>query len=132
MWSLDTAFLSAEGLFNGRTMTQNFAENAVADIPLWTDEHGVIRIGDSGVPLESVIVLFRDGATAEEIAQAFTSLDRADLHYVLGYSLRHSSEVDSYLNSRAAEEARVRAEVESRFDTSDLKARILQRRQAGQ
>ena len=111
-------------------MTRTFAENAVADIPLSVDEDGVIRIGDSGVPLESVIVLFRDGATAEDIAEAFTSLDSADLHYVLGYSLPHRSEIDAYLSSRAAEQARIREEVESRFDVSDLKARIERRRQA--
>jgi uncharacterized protein (DUF433 family) len=114
------------------TIAQTFAQNAVADIRLSVDEYGVIRIGDSGVPLESVIVLFREGGTAEEIAEAFTSLDPADLHLVLGYSLRHPSEVDAYLNSRAAEEVRIRAEVEGRFDMSALKARILQRRQAAQ
>ncbi len=112
------------------TTTPTFVDNAVADIPLSVDEFGVIRIGDSGVPLESVMTLYRDGATAEEIADSFTSLDQADLHYVLGFALRHRSQIDAYLSNRAVAEAKIRQQVESQFDVTQLKARVQQRRQA--
>ncbi|MGE0376647.1 MAG: DUF433 domain-containing protein [Planctomycetaceae bacterium] len=113
-------------------MALKFASNAVAEIPLSTDEHGVIRVGNSRVPLESVISYYREGATAEEIAEAFPALDCADLHYVLGYSLRHRTEVDAYMSVRAQDEARIRDEMDRTFDLAELKARIERRRQAAE
>jgi len=38
--------------------------------------------------------------------------------------------MDAYLSSRAAEEARLREEIERRFDVSALKSRVERQRQA--
>ncbi|MCA9077905.1 MAG: hypothetical protein KDA93_22950 [Planctomycetaceae bacterium] len=110
-------------------MTLGFADNAVTDTPLSVDEHGVIRIGQTGVLLESVVMFYRESATAEQIVQAFPALDPAEIHYVLGYSLQYRDQIDDYLASRAADEARVRSEVEGRFDVSALKARVQRERE---
>ncbi len=53
-------------------------------IPLTVDDDGVIRVGRTHVTLDTVITAFLDGATAEEIAQQYPSLDLADVYSVIG------------------------------------------------
>jgi uncharacterized protein (DUF433 family) len=72
-------------------------------VPLETDAHGVVRVGGSRVPLDSVIAAFGAGATPEDIVQSYDSLSLADVYAVIAYSLRHQTEVDEYL-SRSREE----------------------------
>lgn len=111
-------------------MSSTFADNPIADIPLRVDEQGVIRIGHTGVQLESVLARHRDGASLSELLASFPSLDAADLHLVLGYALRHPTEMDDYLKDRAEDEARIRQDIESQFDASHLKERIQQQRRS--
>src|SRR6266542_4797078 len=66
-------------------------------LPLRQDEHGSIRVGNTRVLLEFVIRAHQGGATAEEIAKRFETLDIADVHAVLAYYLRHRGEVDEYM-----------------------------------
>lgn len=42
-------------------------------LPLETDADGVVRVGDTRVTLDTIIMAFTDGATAEEIAQQYPS-----------------------------------------------------------
>lgn len=44
-------------------------------VPLTIGEDGVIRIGKTRVTLDTVVYAFQDGATAEEIASQYPSLD---------------------------------------------------------
>jgi uncharacterized protein (DUF433 family) len=74
-------------------------------LPLQQDEHGSIRVGNTRVTLELVIRAHQGGATAEEIARRFDTLDIADVHAVIAYFLRHRSEVEEYLARREAEAA---------------------------
>ena len=69
-------------------------------IPLTVDAHGALRIGNTRVTLETVLAAFADGATAEEIVQQYPSLHLADVYSVIGYYLRHTSEIDAYLQQR--------------------------------
>jgi uncharacterized protein (DUF433 family) len=57
-------------------MTQAFEAKAP---PLVADDDGVIRVAGTRVQLETVVIAFDAGATAEEIAQQYTSLDLADV-----------------------------------------------------
>jgi uncharacterized protein (DUF433 family) len=75
-------------------------------IPFQVDADGVARVGGTRVTLDTVIVAFLHGATAEEIAQQYPSLNLADIYCLIGYYLRRPSEVESYLRKR-----RVQAEV---------------------
>ena len=43
-------------------------------VPLETSEDGVIRVAGTRVTLQTVVIAFRQGATAEEIAQQYSSL----------------------------------------------------------
>jgi len=62
-------------------------------IPLSKDANGVYRIGGTRVTLDLVVRAFNRGATPEEIAQDFPSLRLPDIYQVIGYYLKHGSEL---------------------------------------
>src|SRR5215471_11799213 len=94
-------------------------------IPLTTDVHGVLRIGNTRVTLDTVLAAFADGATAEEIVQQYPSLQLADVYSVIGYYLRHTTEVDMYLQQRHQQRKTVRQQNEARFDPHGVRERLL-------
>ena len=97
-------------------------------IPLTADAHGVLRIGNTRVTLDTVLAAFADGATAEEIVKQYSSLHLADVYSVLGYYLRHTAEVDVYLQQRHQQRETVRQQNETRFDPHGVRERLLARR----
>jgi uncharacterized protein (DUF433 family) len=97
-------------------------------VPLAADRDGVIRVAGTRVTLETVARAFEQGATAEEIVQQFPSLPLADVYSVLGYLLRHQTEVAAYVGQCAARRSAVRQENERRFDPQGVRARLLARR----
>jgi len=97
-------------------------------IPLTADTHGVLRVGNTRVTLDTVLAAFADGATAEEIVQQYPSLHLADVYSVIGYYLRHASEVDSYLQQRREQREAIRQQNEARFDPHGVRDRLLARR----
>lgn len=100
-------------------------------IPLRTDSTGVIRVGGTRITLDTVVEAFCDGATAEEIVQQYPSLNLADVYHVIGYYLRRTTEVETYLQSRKAGAAALRKQNEARFDPQGVRARLLARRPGG-
>ena len=60
-----------------------------AAVPLSIDQAGVMRVGDTRVSLDSVIYAFNEGATPEEIAQQYTTLNLADVNAVISYYLQN-------------------------------------------
>jgi uncharacterized protein (DUF433 family) len=99
--------------------------------PLRTDEHGVIRVADTKVSLESVVLAFDRGASAEEIVESFPTLDLGAVYGTLAYVLADRSAVDAYLATRRDCLEELRADAERRFPARDLRARLLSRRQGG-
>lgn len=96
-------------------------------VPLTMDDNGVIRIGKTRVTLESVILSFRDGTTAEEITQQYPSLDLADVYSVITYYLRNRADVDVYLQQRSRKAKQIQKKNESQFDPVGIRARLLAR-----
>ena len=96
-------------------------------VPLTTDSDGVIRVGKTRVTLDTVITVFLDGATAEEISYQFPSLELADVYSVIGYYLRRRDEIDAYLCQRRELAEQVQKQNESRFDPSGVRERLLAR-----
>lgn len=88
-------------------------------VPLATGADGVARVGATRVTLDTVVAAILEGATAEEIAQQYPTLRLADVYSVIGY----------YLREREGEAARLREEVEARFDPTGVRARLLFRRE---
>ena len=68
--------------------------------------------------------------TAEEIVQQYPSVSLADVYQVIGYYLRHSSELDSYLTSRRQDLQEMRKTNESQWPPDGIRDRLLARRQA--
>jgi uncharacterized protein (DUF433 family) len=101
---------------------------ATEPVPLHADDEGVLRVGKTRVTLDSVVSAFQEGATAEEIAQQYPSLELADIYSVIGYYLRRRAEIDSYLEARRERAADVRQENESRHDPAGVRERLLARR----
>lgn len=97
-------------------------------IPLLADQDGVVRVGDTRVTLDAVVAAFREGATAEEIAQQYPSLRLADVYAVIGYYLRHQTEVEAYLQQQQRRAADARQTNEARFDPAGVRERLLARR----
>jgi uncharacterized protein (DUF433 family) len=97
-------------------------------IPVRSDEHGTLRVGDSRVTLDVVIHEYEDGADPEGIVHAYPALRLADAYAAIAYYLRHKDEVSEYLRQREAEAAELRREIEAAQGPSDLRARLLARR----
>jgi uncharacterized protein (DUF433 family) len=112
------------------TQTANLLAT-VETIPLQMDADGVLRIGNTRVPLDTVIAGFMEGATAEELAQQYPSVQLADIYYVIGYYLRRRSEVEVYLEQRRHQAQQVRQQNESHFDPAGVRERLLARQATG-
>lgn len=100
-------------------------------VPLWQDGDGVIRVGRTRVTVDSVVDAFNDGATAEEIAQQYPSLELADVYAVIGFYLRHRTAVDVYRSDRLSLAEETRHLNEARFDPSGIRSRLLARKAGG-
>jgi len=101
---------------------------ATEPIPLRMDSDGVVRVGKTRVTLDTVVAAFVEGATTEEVAQQYPSLNLADIYSVIGYYLRRRSEGEAYLRQRRQQANQVRKENESRFDPHGVRDRLLARR----
>lgn len=99
-------------------------------VPLSTDAEGVVRIGGTRVTLDTLVAAFREGATAETIAEQYSSLPLDQIYTVIGYYIRHQKEVNAYLERRRQEAEQVRQENERRFSPLGIRDRLLARRSA--
>lgn len=104
------------------------ATNALERVPIQTDANGVVRVAGTRVTLDTIVGAFETGATAEEIAQQYSSVPLVDVYSVITYYLRHRPEVEAYLKERDEQAELVRAEVERRFPSAGLRERLLARR----
>ena len=98
-------------------------------IPLTPDEHGVLRVTGTRVPLDTIVTAFEQGSTPEQIVQSYDTLKLDDVYAVITYYLRHRDAVRAYLEERQATKEAVRREVQAKFPTDGLRERLLQRRE---
>ena len=96
------------------------------DVPLKTDQHGKIRVGNTRVLLELVIHAFNQGETAEEIVDSYSSVQLSDVYGVIAYYLTHRAEVDAYMKQADEAAERIQCEVEANYspETQALRARL--------
>jgi uncharacterized protein (DUF433 family) len=76
------------------------------------DEHGVYRIGNTRVMLDSVVAGFHQGHSAETIRQQYPALTLEEVYGSIAYYLAHSEEVEAYLKRQDSvwEQGRSRSE----------------------
>jgi uncharacterized protein (DUF433 family) len=96
-------------------------------VPLQAGVDGAVRVGNTRVTLDTLVLAFKEGATAEEIAQQYPSVALADVYHTIGYYLSRTAEIEAYLQRRHAEAERVRRQNEPRFDPSGIRDRLLAR-----
>ena len=101
---------------------------AIATVPLTADEAGVLRVAGTRVPLDTVIYAFNEGATPEEIAQNFPTLDLASIYAIVGYYLQNRPEVERYLEQRKVQREKVKKELQARFNPHGIRERLLARK----
>ena len=99
-------------------------------VPLRLDQDGVIRVGGTRVTLHTIVTAFHQGLGAEEIADRYPSLTLADVYSVIGYYLRHRAALDAYLDQQRSEADQVRTENQRRWPPTELRAKLLARRQS--
>jgi uncharacterized protein (DUF433 family) len=100
-------------------------------IPLHEDATGTIRVENTRVTLDSIIYGFREGASAEEIAERFPAISLNAVYAAITFYLQNRSEADAYLSRREAQAEQVRSTIESRPDAKAFRERLLARRSHG-
>jgi len=102
-----------------------------AVVPLFTEPDNTIRVSGTRVLLDTIVIAFQEGATAEEIAQQFPSVALADVYLIIAHYLKHTSEIDAYLARRQTEAAALQRKIEQRANPMGIRARLLARRGSG-
>jgi uncharacterized protein (DUF433 family) len=105
---------------------------AIESAPLEVGSDGVARVSNTRVTLDTVVIAFLEGATAEEIREQYTSLRLSDIYFVIGYYLKHKPEVDAYLLERQTQAVAIRREVEQQFNPLEIRERLIARRGFGE
>lgn len=99
----------------------------VGEAPLSIDADQVIRVGRTRVTLDTVISAFLEGATAEEIAEDYSSLNLADVYVVLGFYLGHKAVVDQYLEERRQLGDAIEKEIRGQQKNGSLREKLMDR-----
>ena len=95
--------------------------------PVREDPQGLLRVADSRVTLDALVDLYHQGATADEIALAFESLELHQVYAALGWYLANRPVLDEYLRSQASARESARAEAELRCPPTALRSRLANR-----
>lgn len=76
--------------------------------PLDVNADGVVRVGGTRVTLDTVVTVFNQGATPEEIVFQYSSLQLADVYAAISYYLRDQQKVEVYLQQRQQRASEIR------------------------
>lgn len=97
-------------------------------LPLAYDDHGIVRVVGTRIPLHRVVYAYRSlGQTPEEIVESYPTLCLADVYAVIGYYLRQRDAVDAYVAERERIEADIQREHEARFPQDAFRECLLAR-----
>jgi uncharacterized protein (DUF433 family) len=100
-------------------------------IPLTSSSAGVF-VANTRVPLDTVVTAYLQGCSAEDIVSQYDVLKLPDVYLVIGFYLRHRSDIDLYLQQRHDQATKERAQYHSRNQQVGLRERLLARRQSQQ
>ena len=96
-------------------------------MPLEVNADGVVRVGGTRVTLDTVVAVFNQGATPEEIVFQYPSLQLADVYAVISFYLRHQQDVEVYLKQRQQRSKEIRRQNETKFNPQGLRERLMAR-----
>ena len=92
--------------------------------PLVAGDDETVRVKGSRVTLDVIVRQFKQGATAEQIAEDFPSLTLREVYGAIYFYLDNTAGVEDYLQRQARAEEETRAFVAQKMDSSALRARI--------
>ncbi|GFE71355.1 DUF433 domain-containing protein [Chroococcus sp. FPU101] len=92
--------------------------------PLKVNADGVFIIAQTRVTLDTLVTVFKQGLTAEEIAYRYPSLKLADIYATIAYYLNHQQEVEFYLEQRQQQAQEIRKVNEAKFSAQELRDRL--------
>ncbi len=101
---------------------------STSEIKLTKTESGVLRVGNSRISLDTVIIAFGQGATPEQIVEDYDSLELVEVYAVISYYLQNREEVENYLANRKVERDELRRQIESRSNPQGIREKLLARR----
>ena len=101
-------------------------------VPLVENVDGVMLVGNTRITLDTVINVFEQGVTAEEIVCRYPSLKLADVYATIAYYLSHLQDVEDYLSIRQVRSKEVRDVNEVKFEARGLRDRLLARQELQQ
>jgi uncharacterized protein (DUF433 family) len=76
------------------------------------DEHGVRRVSGTRISIDSVVIGFQKGESAEEIQRNFPSLSLEQVYGTIAHYLAHREDVDKYLAVQKTQWNRSRVKAE--------------------
>jgi uncharacterized protein (DUF433 family) len=97
-------------------------------IPLQEDPSGAVRVENTRVTLDSIVLAFREGATAEEIAERFPVVSLGGVYAAITFYLQNRAGVDAYLAGREAAAEKLQQRIESRPESQVFRDRLLARK----
>lgn len=79
-------------------MTDDIESTALQASKLYVrvDEHGVLRVGNSRVMLDSILAGFEQGHSAETIQQQYPAVSLEEVYGAIAWCLAHGDEVTRY------------------------------------
>lgn len=96
--------------------------------PLQANADGAVCISKTRVTLDTIVAVFNQGVTAEEIVYRYPSLKLADVYATIAFYLNHQLEVEAYLRQRKQQAQQIREMNQAKFDPQGLRDRLLARR----
>jgi uncharacterized protein (DUF433 family) len=99
----------------------------VETVPLVLDEYGVYRVGGTRVTLDTIIRDFEEGSTPEQIVQDYKNVQLSDVYQIIGYYLKHRTDIAEYLCRREREQEELLA-AHPEWSPAGLRERLLARR----
>ena len=64
------------------------------------DTHGALRVGVSDVSLDSVVIAYQQGHSAESIQQLYPLVSLEEVHGAIAFYLANQTEVHQYLDKQ--------------------------------
>lgn len=96
--------------------------------PLEMNSDGVVLVSKTRITLDTIVAVFKQGTTAEEIVHRYPSLQLADVYATIAFYLKHQQEVEAYLQQRQQQAQAIRKMNQSRFDSQGWRDRLLTRK----
>ena len=98
--------------------------------PLEINADSVVLVGKTRTTLDTVVTVFKQGTTAEEIVHRYPALNLADVYATIAFYLNHQQMVENYLAERQAQAKNIQQLNEARLDPNGIRDRLLNRKHA--